>query len=109
MFRATVIGGSGRVAAVKKSRASLRVKRPSLQHEGRIIQMLQGHPSILVLFGYGRFEHFEYLSMELLDVSLSDLYTSSHPVPIQTALALTEKMVRFMDQFRKLKLTSRCS
>ncbi|GJJ06374.1 hypothetical protein Clacol_000565 [Clathrus columnatus] len=49
------------------SRSPLRVKRPSLQHESRVLQLLQGHPAIPKLYGYGHLEHFEYLSMEILE------------------------------------------
>ncbi|KAF7301021.1 Kinase-like protein [Mycena indigotica] len=57
---------SGGVVAVKKSRVSLRVKRPSLQHEARILAMVQGHRGIAQLVGYYRGPHFEYIAMELL-------------------------------------------
>lgn len=63
----------GRFVALKKSRVSLRVKRPLLQHEARILLRLQGHAAIPNLYAYGRLEHFEYLSMELLGPSLRDL------------------------------------
>jgi predicted Ser/Thr protein kinase len=44
--------GSGHIVGVKKSRVSVRVKRTSLRHEARILQLLEGHPAIPVLFGY---------------------------------------------------------
>lgn len=105
IFRATEIGGTSKTVAVKKSRAPARIKRPTLQHEGRLPQMLQGHASIPALFGYGRFEHFEYLGMELLEVSLDKLYTASQPISVQTALLVTEQMARLSDLLNKLPLT----
>ncbi|GJJ07546.1 hypothetical protein Clacol_001748 [Clathrus columnatus] len=44
---------SGQVVALKKSRVPLRVKRPILQYESRVLRMLQGHPAIPELYGYG--------------------------------------------------------
>lgn len=70
VFRATE-EESGRVVALKKSRISLRVKRPSLRHESRILRLLQTHPAIPTLYGYGQLPYFEYLAMELLGSSIS--------------------------------------
>ncbi|KIM74543.1 hypothetical protein PILCRDRAFT_828099 [Piloderma croceum F 1598] len=72
---------SGKVVAVKKSRVSLRVERTILKHEGHILQFLQGHPSIPEVYAYGRFEHFEYLSMELLGKCLGDMDLESNELP----------------------------
>ncbi|KAF7293015.1 Casein kinase I isoform alpha [Mycena indigotica] len=58
------------VVAVKKSRVSLRVKRPFLLHEARILQMLQGHRGIAHMMGYYRGPHFEYIAMELLGCTI---------------------------------------
>ncbi|GJJ10419.1 hypothetical protein Clacol_004645 [Clathrus columnatus] len=63
---------SGQIVALKKSRVSLKVKRPFLRHESRILQLLQGHPAIPKLYGYGQLEHFEYISMEILGISVGD-------------------------------------
>ncbi|KIM38474.1 hypothetical protein M413DRAFT_242165 [Hebeloma cylindrosporum] len=64
--------GTGAVCAIKKSRASLRLKRTLLKHEARILKRLEGHPAIPEVYGYGRVEHFELLAIELLGNSLAD-------------------------------------
>ncbi|KAJ6627617.1 kinase-like domain-containing protein [Mycena sp. CBHHK59/15] len=56
----------GRAVAVKKSRVSLRCQRTLLQHEARVIRLLKGHPAIPEVYALGRFNHFEYMSLELL-------------------------------------------
>ncbi|OBZ77476.1 Casein kinase I isoform alpha [Grifola frondosa] len=61
------------IIAVKKSRASLRVRRPAMQHEARVLCMLQGHPAIPHLIAYGHLQHFEYLAMELLGKTLEEV------------------------------------
>ncbi|KAF7329918.1 Kinase-like protein [Mycena kentingensis (nom. inval.)] len=71
------VESTGKVIAVKQSRISLRVARPFLQHEVRILHLLQGHRAIPELFGYYRGPHFEYIGMELLGASLSDLVLPS--------------------------------
>jgi predicted Ser/Thr protein kinase len=58
------------VIAYKKSRVSLRVRRTTLRHEARVMQLLQGHPAIPKLVGYHREAHFEYIGMELLGKEL---------------------------------------
>ncbi|KAG2051274.1 hypothetical protein BDR06DRAFT_591079 [Suillus hirtellus] len=58
VYKATRVG-TGQIMAVKKSRASLALKTTVLDHERRVLQRLQGHPSIPRVFAYGRLEHFE--------------------------------------------------
>ncbi|KAK0436246.1 putative casein kinase-1 hhp1 [Armillaria borealis] len=53
------------------SRVSSRVKRPILQHETRILQLLKGQV-IPVLYAYGQLEHFEYMAMEILGPSVAE-------------------------------------
>ena len=48
------------------------LKRTLLKYEAHIFKRLDGHPAIPKLYGYGHFEHFEYLAIELLGKSLSD-------------------------------------
>ncbi|OAX43421.1 kinase-like protein [Rhizopogon vinicolor AM-OR11-026] len=64
---------TGQVVAVKKSRVSLRVKRTLFQHEARVLLTLQGHPALPLMYAIGRFQHFEYISMELLGPSIGDI------------------------------------
>ena len=64
---------TGQLVAIKKSRVSLRVKHTLFHHEARVLQSLQGHPSIPAVYAIGRFNHFEYLAIELLAQSLGDL------------------------------------
>ncbi|KAF8600220.1 kinase-like protein, partial [Ceratobasidium sp. AG-I] len=89
--------GSGRVFAVKKSRAPLCFNRSRLQHEGRVLQLLQGHPYILPVLAYGRFQHFEFLSIELLGAALDDLYTDLLPAPIQTMFVVADQMLSALE------------
>jgi predicted Ser/Thr protein kinase len=66
-----IIGASSMgVIACKKSRVSLRVRRTTLRHGARIMQLFQGHPAIPKLVGYHREAHFEYIGMELLGKEL---------------------------------------
>jgi predicted Ser/Thr protein kinase len=51
---------------------SLRVQRTILKHESRVLLLLKGHPAIPVVYGYGRFKHFEYLAMEQLGSTLTN-------------------------------------
>ena len=48
------------------------LKRMLLKYEANILKLLEGHPAIPKLYGYGHFEHFEYLAIELLGKSLLD-------------------------------------
>lgn len=86
-----VEANSGRTVAVKKSRVPLRVKRTTLQYESRILQLLQGHPAIPVIYGYGHLPHFEYLAMELLGPSIKDCATG--PVVMTTVTCIVLQMV----------------
>jgi hypothetical protein len=66
-----IIGASSMgVIAYKKSRVCLRVRRTTLRHEVRVMQLLQGHPAISKLVGYHREAHFEYIGIELLGKKL---------------------------------------
>ena len=79
---------------MKKSRVSLRVKRTALKHEGRILQLLQGHPSIPEVYAHGRLEHFEYLSMELLGRCVGDLHQGSIGLPCILVSLVAKEIVR---------------
>lgn len=67
----------GQIFVIKKSRTSLRIKRTILRHEARIMQSLEGHPSLPKLLGYGRTNHFEVIAMERLGDSIKMKVTSS--------------------------------
>ncbi|QRV82838.1 casein kinase [Ceratobasidium sp. AG-Ba] len=81
VYRATEVA-TGRAVALKQSRASLRVKRPLLQHESNVLNILSGHPSIPTVYAYGRIDHFELMSMELLDQSLGDFVQQKGPLSV---------------------------
>lgn len=93
MFKATE-EGSGRKVALKKSRVSTRVKRPTLQHETRVLQLLRGHVAIPIVFGYGQHEHFEYLSMEFLGPTVTEKLTDNAGVAVRTVLRVVDQVVR---------------
>jgi predicted Ser/Thr protein kinase len=84
---------SKQLVAVKKSRVSLRIKRPILLHESRILKLLQGHPGVPILYGYGHLPHFEYLSMEILGQSVKELQASPKSVNPKTVVRVAEQVV----------------
>ena len=86
-----VEANSGRTVALKKSRVSQRVKRTILRYESRILQLLQGHPGIPAIYGYGHLPHFEYLAMELLGPSIKDRTTG--PLAVTTVVRIVLQMV----------------
>ena len=82
---------SGRTVALKKSRVSQRVKRTVLRYESRVLQLLQGHPAIPAIYGYGQLPHFEYLAMELLGPSIKGCTTG--PLAVTTVVRVVLQMV----------------
>ncbi|KAK0429835.1 kinase-like domain-containing protein [Armillaria borealis] len=64
VFNATELE-SGKTVALKTSHVSMRVKRPILQQETRIVQLLKGHDPIPVFYAYGHLKHCEYMAMEI--------------------------------------------
>lgn len=93
MYKATE--NTGRIVALKQARAPLRVKRTLLRHEASVLQLLQGHPAIPAVYGYGHLEHFEYLTMELLGSSLREKWPGSFTrVPLKTVVSVMQQLVR---------------
>ena len=92
MYRATE-QSTDRVVALKKSRVSLRVKRTLLQHEARVLQLLAGYPNVPAVFAYGRVEHFEFLSMQLLHRSLADVVQEKGKLPMARVLDIAGQLV----------------
>lgn len=84
---------SGAVIACKASRASLRLKRPLLRYEARVLQLLQGHSAIPKLLGYRHMEHFEFLGLELLGRELKEMPQPGHAISAWTVLRVGEQMV----------------
>jgi predicted Ser/Thr protein kinase len=97
---------TGRVIALKQVRAPLRLKRTLLEHEARVLQALQGHPVIPVIYGYGRLKHFEYLAMELLGPSIREKWPGSLAcIPVKTVVSVVQQAVRsFIYHTYKTKL-----
>jgi predicted Ser/Thr protein kinase len=86
--------GSGRPVALKKSRVSRTVKRPTLRHEARTLQFLKGHPAIPAVYGYGHLEHFEYMAMEPLGPSVAEQQKDGAAVMVKTAIRVVDQAVR---------------
>lgn len=80
--------------ALKKSRVSRTVKRPTLQYEVRLLQFLKGHLAIPVVYGYGQLEHFEYMAMDLLGPSIAELQKDGAAVMVKTVICLVDQAVR---------------
>lgn len=85
--------GCGRAVALKKSRCSLVIKKPHLRHESRILQLLQSHPAIPAIYGYAHLPHFEYLAMELLGESVSDLQPDGTKIAPKTVVSVVLQTV----------------
>ena len=86
--------GSDKLVAIKKSRVSNKVKRPILQHEARVLQVLRG-PLIPVVYGYGQLDHFEYMAMELLGPSVADQQQKGGAgVMVETVIRVVYQVVR---------------
>lgn len=84
---------SGRAVALKKSRCSLVIKKPHLRHESRILQLLQSHPAIPVIYGYAHLPHFEYMAMELLGPSVSKLQPDGTRISPKTVVSVVLQTV----------------
>ncbi|SJL06429.1 uncharacterized protein ARMOST_09766 [Armillaria ostoyae] len=93
VFKATE-RGSEKPVALKMSRVSTRVKRPILQHETRILQLLKGQVSIPLVYAYGQLEHFEYMAMEILGPSVAERQKKNG---LETGVMLTT-VIRIVDQ-----------
>jgi predicted Ser/Thr protein kinase len=85
---------SGKQVAVKKSRVSRTVKRPTLQHETRVLQFLRGQAAIPAVYAYGQLEHFEYMAMELLGPSLAEQQKDGAGVMVKTVIRVVDQAVR---------------
>jgi len=98
VFQAAEVN-SARTVALKVSRVSQRVKRPILLYEARILQLLQGHPAIPAIYGYGQLPHFEYLAMELLGQSIKDCHTG--PAAATTVGRVVLQMLSTLEHIHK--------
>jgi predicted Ser/Thr protein kinase len=85
---------SERQVAIKKSRVSRTVKRPTLQHETRVLQFLKGQAAIPAVYGYGQLEHFEYMAMELLGPSIAERQKDGAGVMVNTVIRVMDQAVR---------------
>ncbi|KAG8761841.1 hypothetical protein FRC11_012756 [Ceratobasidium sp. 423] len=83
----------GGEVALKQSRVSKRIRRPLLEHEARVLKLLVGHPAIPQVYGYGRIEHFELISMQLLDKSLGDTVDTEGPLPIPIVFGVASQLI----------------
>ncbi|KAL5639013.1 hypothetical protein ACGC1H_003402 [Rhizoctonia solani] len=106
VYRAVELN-SKRVVALKQSRVSLRVKRPLLQHEARVLKWLGGHAAIPQVYGYGRIEHFELLSMQLLDKSLGDVVDADGPLPVGRVFDIADQLVAALEHIHTRGLVHR--
>ncbi|KAF8837545.1 kinase-like protein [Paxillus ammoniavirescens] len=99
---------SGMNVAVKKSRVSLRVKRTLLDHEAKLVQSLSGHPAIPTIYAYGRFEHFEYLAMELGGESVKALAQQNEGgLQLKTVILLALQMIPLLQHIHSRGIVHR--
>jgi serine/threonine protein kinase len=98
VYKATQIA-TGKIVALKKSQASLALNNTLLNHERRLLQLLNGQPSIPEVLAYGRLKHFKYLAMELAGIALNDVYKQGLSLPAVNILVIADQMVRLKQQF----------
>ncbi|KAH7888473.1 putative casein kinase-1 hhp1 [Phlebopus sp. FC_14] len=106
MFRTTE-EGSDRPVAFKKSRVSLKVKRPTLLHETRVLQLLRGHVAIPAVYGYGRLPHFEYIAMELLGPSVAMQQQDGAGVMLKTVISIVDQALAALQHIHMLGIVHR--
>ncbi|KAG9316103.1 putative casein kinase-1 hhp1 [Chiua virens] len=106
VYRATE-EGSGNPVALKKSRTSRRVERPTLRHEARILQFLNGQSSIPVVYGYGHLEHFEYLAVERLGPSIAEQQRDGACVMMNTVLRILDQALAALQHIHSLDIVHR--
>ncbi|CAE6426350.1 unnamed protein product [Rhizoctonia solani] len=106
VFRA-VQSNTQRVVALKQSRASLQLKRPLLQHEARVLKLLSGHPNIPEVYAYGRIEHFELISMQLLHRSLGDMVKEDGPLRLKMVANMACQMIDVLQHIHSYSLVHR--
>ncbi|KAI0065629.1 kinase-like protein, partial [Artomyces pyxidatus] len=91
------------VVALKKSRVSIKTKRTALPHEGEVLSLLAGHPSIPNVFAHGRSDHFEYLATELLGQSLAAKVKNDGKLKLSDVLRIADQMLsalRYIHNYR---------
>lgn len=106
VYRATE-EGSGRTVAIKKSRVSNLVKRPTLRHEARLLELLKGQAAIPAVYGYGQLEHFEYMSMELLGSSVAELRKDDAGVTVKTVIRIMDQALAVLEHIHSLGIVHR--
>jgi hypothetical protein len=84
----------GNAVAVKKSRVTTSVAHTLLRHEACAFVLLAPHKGFPRVHAWGRSQWFEYLAMDLLGPSLSDmLRTQGRRFNVGSVLLLTIQMV----------------
>ncbi|KAI6026988.1 putative casein kinase-1 hhp1 [Pisolithus marmoratus] len=99
--------GSDKAVALKKSRVSRTVTRPSLRHEARLLQLLRGQAAIPAVYGYGHLEHFEYMSMELLGQSVAELRKDGASVGVNTVIRVVDQALAALQHIHSLGIVHR--
>ncbi|KAG9093974.1 hypothetical protein FS749_013352 [Ceratobasidium sp. UAMH 11750] len=98
---------TGRHVALKQSRVSRRIQRSLLQHEAAVLKFLSGHYVIPEVYAYGRIDHFELLSMQLLHNSLGDVVNKLGPMSIPDVLEVADQMLDALDYMHTRGLVHR--
>jgi len=94
--------------AIKKSRISSRIPRPTLEHEVRVMSLAKGHVSLPAFFGYLRDEHFEYIAMELLGPPVGRVVSIKAGVPpAATIIRIVQQVISALEHIHTLGIVHR--
>ncbi|KAK0450510.1 putative casein kinase-1 hhp1 [Desarmillaria tabescens] len=109
VFKATE-RGSGKTVALKTSRVSMRVKRPILRHESRILQLLKGQAAIPLVYAYGQLEHFEHMTTEILGPNVAEQQKKNGPgtgIMLTTVIRIVDQVLAGLEHIHSLEIVHR--
>ncbi|KAI0060700.1 kinase-like protein [Artomyces pyxidatus] len=98
---------TGRVVAVKKTRISITIQRPPLEHEVKVLMLVSGHPAVPSVLAYRRIEYFEFIAFELKGQNLRNLVNERGTPPIQFVINVADQMLSALEHVHSRRIVHR--